>query len=73
MWILFGSTCTRPEIGSYARINGVAHSGLMLPLNNELFRERFLFLKMANALAGQTGRIYTLGWVSYLLGRDDAA
>lgn len=69
MWILFRNTCTWPEISSYARINGVAHSGLMLPFNNELFKERFLFLKMANALAGRTGRNYTQGWVSYLLGR----
>lgn len=52
-----------------ARINGVERSGLMFPLNNELFRERFLFLKMADALPGQTGRNYAPGWVSsYLLG-----
>lgn len=65
----FSETCTRPAIGSRAEINGVAHSGLVLPLNNELFRERFLFLKMGNALEGQAGRNYTPGWVSYLSGR----
>lgn len=69
MWILFRNTHTRPKISSSARIDGVEHCGLMFPLNNELFRERFLFLKMANALPGQTGRNYTAGWISYLLGR----
>lgn len=61
---------TGPKISTYAGINGVELSGLMFLLNNELFRERFLFLKMANALPGQTGKGSTQGCVSsYLLGK----
>lgn len=48
----FSETYTGIQISAYARINGVEHSGLMFPLNNELFREWFLFLKMADALPG---------------------
>lgn len=65
MWILFRHTYTWPEMSSYVRINGVAHSGLAFPLNNELFREGFLFLKVANALPGWQEGI-TL-WAEYLL------
>lgn len=50
---------------------GVERFGLMFPSSNELFRDRFLFLRTANALPGQTGRSCPLGWVSsYLLGKD---
>jgi hypothetical protein len=56
MWISFRNTYTWPLISSSARINGIEHSGLVFPLNNELFRERFLCLKMANALPRQSGR-----------------
>lgn len=65
----FAETHTGPEISVYGRINGVKHSRPLFPLNNELFRERFLFWKMANAFSGHTGKDCAQGWVPSRLGK----
>lgn len=47
----FSETYTGIQISAYARINGVEHSGLMFPLNNELFSELVFVFENGRCIA----------------------